>query len=282
MVHARVAAPRPALPAQAPHGRRTLPWRWVALPWLLLAGCAARPPSPDAIVTGVALTSERVMLPPEAVFEATLLDLTQPDVPPVVLGRQRSEPAGQPPFAVRIPYPSSRFVPKGRYEVRATVSLEGRVLWTTDQRYPVPQDAAYRSVSLRLLRVLPQVATVEAGVPLAWTHWRLVDLEGEAVPRPAPGAPSPYLALHPDEARAVGFGGCNRYLAEYALQGARLRFGQVVSNISLCLDSGGLEGRFFNALAAVESFRQQGTQLLLRDGEGKPLLRLEAAETLME
>lgn len=250
------------------------------LVWVL-AGCATRPPEPDAVVTGVALTSERVVLPPEAVFEATLLDLSQPDTPPVVLGRQRSQPAGQPPFAVRIPYPSSRFVPKGRYEVRATVSLEGRVLWTTEQRYPVPQDAAYRHVSLRLLRVLPQMATVEAAVPLAWTHWRLVELEGETVPRPAEGAAAPHLVFHSDEGRILGFGGCNRFLADYALQGARMRVGQVVSNISLCLDSGGLEGRFFNALAAVESFRQQGNQLVLRDGEGKPLLRLEAAETLL-
>ena len=53
----------------------------------------------------------------------------------------------------------------------------------------------------------------------------------------------------------------------------------MVSNIALCLDSSGVEERFFSALALVESFRQQGLQLLLRDADGKPLLRFEATET---
>ena len=244
-----------------------------------LAGCGTPPPAPDAVVTGVALSRERVVLPPEAVFEATLLDVSDPDAPPVVLGRQRREPAGNPPYALRIPYPTVRFLPRGRYEVRAAVTLEGRLLLATSLRHPVPQEAAYRHVDVQLQRLLPQAATVEAGVPLALTYWRLTEIEGEAVPRPAEGAPQPHLVLQPDEARASGSGGCNRFLASYALEGGRLRFGRVVSNITLCLPASAVEERFFAALPAVESFRQQGTQLLLRDAEGKPLLRFEAAET---
>ncbi|MBU0827230.1 MAG: META domain-containing protein [Gammaproteobacteria bacterium] len=263
--------------------RRTMA-RYVAAGLLCLwvAGCATRPPESDAVVTGVALTRERVILPPEAVFEATLLDVTNADIPPVVLGRQRLEPAGQPPFAIHIPYPSVRFVPKGRYEVRATVSLEGRVLWTTDMRNPVPHDAAYRRVSLQLLRLLPQQARVEAGVPLALTHWRLTEIDDEPVPRPAEGAVGPHLVLQTDEPRATGSGGCNRFLVDYAVQGGRLRFGRVVSNIALCLESSGVEERFFSTLALVESFRQQGLHLQLRDGDGKPVLRFEATETPLQ
>lgn len=253
----------------------------VLLVVLATAGCASRPPEPDAVVTGVAVARERVVLPPEAVFEATLLDVTQPDQPPVVLGRQRRAPAGEPPFALQIPYPSSRFVLKGRYEVRAAISLEDRVLWTTDTRTPVPQDVAYRRVSLQLLRVPPHAATVEAAVPLALTHWRLVELEGEPVPAPAEGSAAPYLLLQADEPRAMGFGGCNRFLVDYAVQGGRLQFAGLVSGISLCLASGATEERYLAALAAVQSFRLQGRQLVLRDAEGQPLMRLEAAETLL-
>lgn len=249
---------------------------------LLAAGCGTRPPAPDAVVTGVALSRERVVLPPEAVFEATLLDVSQPDAPPVVLGRQRREPAGQPPYAVAIPYPSSRFVPKGRYEVRAAVTLEGRLLLASEARHPVPQDAAYRHVDVPLRRQPPLAAVVEAGVPLALTYWRLVSIEGETVPRPAQGSTPPHLVLQPDEARATGSGGCNRYLTDYHQSGAQLFFGRVVSNITLCLDRGALETRFFNALEGVASFRQQGTHLQLRDAQGKPLLGFEAAETPLD
>lgn len=201
------------------------------------------------------------MLPPEAVFEATLLDVTQPDQPPIVLGRQRRQPAGQPPYALWIPYPSARFAPKGRYEVRTKVTLEGRLLLASDKRYPVPQDAAYRHVDVQMQRLLPLAATVEASVPLLLTHWRLVEMAGEA--------------------RVTGSGGCNRFLADYDWQpqSGRLRTAQLVSNISLCLQSSGLEAQYFESLLAVRGFRQVGTQLLLQGAEGEPLLRFEAIET---
>ena len=247
----------------------------------LLAGCGTRPLASDAVVTGLALSRERLVLPPEAVFEATLLDVTQPDLPPVVLGRQRQAPAGAAPFVIRIPYPSARFLPKGRYEVRASITLEGRLLYATDMRNPVPQDAAFRQVNVQLRRWPQLLATVDAGVPLALTHWRLIEVAGEAVPRSAQGALAPHLVLQVDEPRVTGSGGCNRFFTDYAVQGGRLRFGRVVSSISLCLQSSALETRFFEALALVESFRQQGTQLLLRDAEGQPLLRFEAAEALV-
>ena len=246
-----------------------------------LAGCATRPPEPDAVVTGVALSRERVVFPPEAVFEATLLDVTQPDQPPVVLGRQRRAPAGQPPYALRIPYPSMRFAPKGRYEVRATVTLEGRLLLASDRRYPVPQEAAYRHVDVQMQRMLPQAATVEAAVPLLLTHWRLVEMAGEAIPSPSEGAVAPHLVFQAEEARVTGSGGCNRFLADYEWQpqSGRLRLGQLVSNIALCLKSSGIETRYFEALLAVQGFRQEGTRLVLRGADGEPLLRFEAAET---
>jgi len=251
----------------------------LSLAALGLAGCGALPPAPDAVVTGTALSRERVVLPPEAVFEATLLDVSDPDQPPVVLGRQRREPAGNPPYALRIPYPTVRFRPQGRYVVRAAVTLEGRLLLATTARHPVPQEAAYRRVDVPLQRVPPLPAMAEAGVPLPQTYWRLVEMDGEALPRPADGAPWPHLVLQPEEGRAAGWGGCNRFLADYVLEGGRLRFGRVASGITLCLPQSAVEDQFFAALAAVESFRQQGTQLLLRDAGGKPLLRFEAAET---
>lgn len=248
----------------------------------LLAGCGTPPPAPDAVITGVALSRERVALPPEVAFDAVLLDVTDPDQPPIVLGRQHNDPVGNPPYALQIPYPSARFVPKGRYEVRATVTVDGRLLLASGMRHPVPQDAAFRRVDVQLQRLPLQPATSEAGVPLALTYWRLREIAGQSLPRPGnseEGAVQPYLVLQADEARATGSGGCNRFLADYALEGGRLRFGRVVSGITLCLPGSAVEEPFFAALAEVESFRQKDLQLELRDAKGKLLLLFEAAQT---
>lgn len=264
-------------------GGREIPtvWRWLTgtLLGLLVVGCGTHPPAPDALVTGVAMSRERVVLPPEAVFEATLLDVSFSDMPPVVLGRQRREPAGQPPYPVQIPYPTVRFLPKGRYEVRASVTLEGRLLLSTQMRHPVPQDPAFRRVDVQLKRQPALSSAVEASVPLVLTYWRLVELEEQPFSVEAQGGLTPHLVFQSDKGQATGAGGCNRFLADYMFDGGRLRFRRLVSGITLCLQSGVSEARYFAALEAVESFRQQGAQLLLRDKDGKPLLRFEATET---
>ncbi len=74
-------------------------WRrraWLALA-ALLAGCASVPP-PDAFITGTVIARERLYIPPDAVFDAALVDVTQVGEPPLVLARQRIAPAGTLPY----------------------------------------------------------------------------------------------------------------------------------------------------------------------------------------
>ena len=239
------------------------------------------PRAPDAVITGVAVAREPLVLPPEAIFEATLLDVSRPEAPPVVLGRQSSKPAGHAPFAIRIPYHSARFA-RGRYEVRVTISLEGRLGWTSNARYLVPQDPAYRSVSVQLQRIPSGPATLEAGVPLERTYWRVLEIDGEPVPRSTGDETLAHLVLQPEEGNAQGYGGCNRFLVDYALQGELLQFGSVVAGIGLCPKTSGSETRYFQALSAVQTYRQQGNQLTLWNAEGATVLRLEAAEILAQ
>lgn len=245
---------------------------------LLLAACGTRPPTPDAAVTGMAVVRERVVLPPDAVLQATLLDVSDPDAPPVVLGRQVQQPAGQPPFALQIPYLSARWAPKGHYEVRVAVFLNDRLVLSTQARHPVPAEPAFRRVSVQLHRQIPHPATLDAAVPLLLTHWQLREIAGEPVAPLPGGVAAPHLVLQAEPAQAAGWAGCNRFLADYALEGGRLRFANLTSNITLCLQSATLETRFLSALGAVEGFRQRFTELVLHSADGDPLLRFEAAE----
>lgn len=245
-----------------------------------LYGCVSGPrePDPDAFITGTAFSRERIYVPPGAVFDATLVDISRPDAPPTVLGRQRLEPAGPPPFELRIPYHSGRVQPQGRYAVRASVTQEGRLLFVTDSTHPVLQDPAFRRVDVILTRVEPIRATVRAEVPLLQTYWKLLQVEDEPVDAAHAGAPEAHLVLQADELRVTGSGGCNRFLGEYALQGGALRFASLVSTLQLCLDGGASEMPYLQALRKVRSFVQQGRELELRGEDGKPLLRLQAVE----
>lgn len=82
-----------------------------------------------------AIYRERIALPPDAVFEAELQEISKTGVPVAVLGRARLDPAGQPPFGFGITYAAVR--PERRYAVCATIVHQGRLLFTTDRLWPV-------------------------------------------------------------------------------------------------------------------------------------------------
>lgn len=67
------------------------------------------------------------MLPPDALFEAVLEDISRADAPAAVLGRTRLDPAGQPPFRFEIAYHDAAVRPGGRHAVRATIRHDGRL-----------------------------------------------------------------------------------------------------------------------------------------------------------
>jgi copper homeostasis protein (lipoprotein) len=87
-------------------------------------------------VQGTAAYRERIALPPDAVFEAVLEDVSRANAPAEVLGRAKIDPAGQPPFRFEIAYDDTAVRPGHRYAVRATVTHQGRLLFTTDRAYP--------------------------------------------------------------------------------------------------------------------------------------------------
>ncbi|PWW46744.1 putative lipoprotein [Melaminivora alkalimesophila] len=245
----------------------------------LLAGCAAPGPAPDAVVTGTVLARERLVVPPGAVFEAALVDATQPAAPPVVLARQRVADPGPPPYPLRLPYHQARVAPGGRYEVRAGVWLQGRLWLETPDTHPVLVQPDFRHVDVFLARVPELAATAAAAVPLRRTWWRLVELvDGPPVAPPAAGAPPAHLLLGRDPGRAAGSGGCNRFALQFVQDGARLRFQGLQSGLRLCLDGGTSELAYLERLLATAAFFQEGRQLELRGADGRALLRFVAEE----
>ena len=76
-------------------------------------------------------------LPPGAVLEATLEDVSRADAPAQVIGRARVENPGNPPFRFEIPYDRSRVDSTHRYAVRVRIMVEGKPFFGTDRNYPV-------------------------------------------------------------------------------------------------------------------------------------------------
>jgi len=116
-----------------------MPFR-IPLPLVLpcvLAAAGLGAPVLAGSLSGTASIRARIALPPDAVFEAVLIDAALADAPARVLGRWRLQPAGQPPFRFTIPYRDQDLSPHGRYAVQASVRQGERLLFTTDTFNPV-------------------------------------------------------------------------------------------------------------------------------------------------
>jgi uncharacterized lipoprotein YbaY len=104
-------------------------------------------------VVGTATYRERITLPPNAMFEATLEDVSRADAPSTVLAASRIYPADElPPYRYTLSAPRGDLPTTARVVLRARITVEGRLWFTTAQVYPVQVDRVGRQTIDVLLR----------------------------------------------------------------------------------------------------------------------------------
>jgi putative lipoprotein len=220
-------------------------------------------------VRGTATYRERMALPPGAVLEATLEDVSRADAAAKVIGSTRIDHPRNPPIRFMIPFDPSRIDPKRRYAVRARILVDQKPFFITDQTYPVLTGGNGSEVELMLRR-----ATTSGGAPMALenTYWKLTELGGA----PVTGTQiEPHLVLDPTTQRVTGSGGCNQLSGGYQVNGDRLRLSQTVGTMMACMKGMETEKAFLKALGQVAGWRIAGQQLELLDSNGNVLARFE-------
>ena len=124
--------------------------RWLLVAPLLVACTAVAPPA-GLTVSGTATYRERLALPPDAVFEATLEDVSRADAPALVVASTRvTSPAV--PIGFTIGVDPARIEANRRYVVRGRITLNGQLMFTTDTAYPVFGAGDVRRIDNMLLR----------------------------------------------------------------------------------------------------------------------------------
>lgn len=107
----------------------------------LLAG-AVQAAAQGGEVGGTASYRERIALPPGAVFEVVLEDVSVADAPAVELGRSTLEEPGSPPFEFEIDYDPDAIDDSHTYSLRAQVSVGRRLIFVSDTMNPVLTNGA--------------------------------------------------------------------------------------------------------------------------------------------
>jgi len=131
---------------------------------LLSAACSTRdtpPPAPaTATITGTASYRERMMLPRGATLEVTLEDVSGADAPADIIGRADVDAAKAPPYSFTLDYDPARINANHRYNVRARIMADGKLMFQSDAGYAVLGSGNVTNVDILLKRA--SAATTEA------------------------------------------------------------------------------------------------------------------------
>ena len=222
---------------------------------------------------GSASYRERVAVPPGAVLEVELYDVSRQDAPAPLLSaiaiRAESVPV---PF--QLLYDPAMIDERFSYAVTAKLLVDGETVFRSTSVHPVLTRGAPDRVEI-LMEKMGQGARATGGMPsLIGATWLVEDIRGGGVIDFA------QTSIGFDERGGVhGTGGCNQFNGTAEVSGGALSFGPLAATRRACAEAlMDQESNFFAALDAVKGYRFDGPFLLLTDDAGNPLMRLTRLE----
>ncbi len=222
-------------------------------------------PTPVAKVTGSVTYLEKIALPSGAAVEVKLLDISKQDAPAVTIGEQVITTSGnQVPFSFEIKYNSATIDPRYTYAVRATITVDGKLWFTSDRTYPVITRDNPSTVEIVLKKVTAPtpVATLENTTWVLQSYGQpgnlksvLKDTEVTALFDSAKG-------------QVAGSGGVNRYVGGYELKDNKRSIPKPLAATTMAgpqplMDQ---EKEYLTALQAAESYKIEGDKLTITCG----------------
>ncbi len=131
---------------------------------ILSSAIAGAEPNPELVtISGTAAYRQRIAMPPDAVFNVRIEDVSRADAKAVVLADVNEVfGARQVPIPFSLTLPRTTIDARQRYSLRATVTVDGRLRFTTDKHYPVSITGAAEKFNLELVEVAAAAATIAA------------------------------------------------------------------------------------------------------------------------
>jgi putative lipoprotein len=230
-----------------------------------------------ATVKVEAFYRERMMVPPGSVLRVTLSDVSKMDVAATLISEVVRENPGAPPYRVELEYNPAEIDQRFHYAVRATLSAEGKLLFTTTEFIDAFAGADDATVPVTMQRV--EEARNPQSQPqasLTNTYWKLMTLAGKPASIGA-GGKELRLQLTEQDKRFHGFAGCNNYSGSYKTTADNgLELGQAMSTRMACVEGMEQEQVYLAMLSEVAAYDINGENLHLLDTNGAELASFES------
>jgi len=213
-------------------------------------------------VHGTVTYRERMALTPAAELLVQLLDVSRADAPSTTIAETRIKDPGQVPIEFTVDFDPKQIDERMSYTLRATISDNDQLLFTTDTHYPVLTRGNGDQADLLLIRVMaPRTSS-----GLTDTEWRLLSIRAEPLEL-TDESRRPHLSLTEENKLASGYAGCNRFSGGWQSDGDSIEFGNMAVTMMACADGNDTEQAFLQALGEVTRYDLSGERLqLLQDG----------------
>ncbi|OBU18563.1 hypothetical protein AYY19_01450 [Photobacterium aquimaris] len=216
---------------------------------------------------------DRRMLPPGAVLNVALEDVSLADAASVTLSTESMDIAGAPPYPVTLNYDANKIKANHRYNVRATVKVDNKLIMTSTTAVDPFAADAKQPLEVKLDRVAPSQNTApQADQPtLAGPQWQLVTLSGQTV-QPGAGGNNAFIQFDTTTNTVSGFSGCNNFHGALTAQTpTTLTIGQAAATRKMCMEGMELEQAFLAALPEITSYSINNDILSVKDNNANTI-----------
>ncbi|MBR9893781.1 META domain-containing protein [bacterium] len=235
-----------------------------------IAACAAAPALAEpADLNVVVRLADGATLPPEAMMQVELLDVSRADAASTTLAA-RSYRIDSLPAEIRLPYETDDVDARMSYAVAATVAMDGTTVLRTTTSFP----ALTRNAPERPEIVLEQIAPIamEADMPgIAGIPWQVSEIRGRLLVV----EDAPTLAFDAEGNFAM-YGGCNRFTGTAEIGAGTISFPEAFAGTRrMCPEPRmKLEQDMVDAVGAATGYVRNGSLLSLTNEAGVTVLRL--------
>jgi putative lipoprotein len=210
---------------------------------------------------------ERIALPPDAILEVRLLDVSLADAPSTTLAVTRVKTRHRLPIPYRLRFDDARIKLGRSYALQARITVNGQLWFITTTRHAVFTGKPDET-DIRVERV--KSGKAEASGPRG--KWLCESIRGHGV------IDNVQTAIEiASDGKIAGSGGCNRIAGKATISGERITFGPMISTRMACapavMDQ---ESRFLAALGDVRRFKVDSAKgkLVLFNANNRPVLVL--------
>lgn len=238
---------------------------------VVMTGAAQQAVAENGTLSITAGYRERIALPPGAVLEVELLDVSRADAPSVRISSQRFS-MNRSPLSVILHYDTEVIDQRMSYSVAARIMSGDRVLFRTTSSYPSITRGAPRRLELVLQKMAGERETAPISERLSGVPWASTEIGGRAV-----SVADPPMIVFEENGTFSLFAGCNRFRGKASVSSHSLVFPEALAGTRRACARGiaNLERSVLEALTATAAFQRLGSSLNFLDATGLVTMRFK-------